>query len=85
MPETLPKTIQDRVEKGTTIVWIQPQTTRGLQPTTRFVHRGTAVAAITEASNASGFSQSAEAQLNLLRLVRLAMKPELLTSMELHK
>jgi hypothetical protein len=85
MPETLPKTIQDKVEKGTTIVWIQPATIRGWEPRTRFVHRGTGVAAITEASNASGFSRSAEAQLNLLRLVRLAMKPELLNSMDLHK
>lgn len=82
MPETLPKTIQDKMEKGTTIIWIQPQTIRGLEPKTRFVQRGAAVAAITEASNASGFSQSAEAQLNLLQLVRLAMKPELLTSIE---
>ena len=85
MPETLPKTIQDKIEKGTAIIWIQPQTIRGLEPITRFVHRGGAVAAITEASNASGFSQSAEAHLNLLRLVRLAMKPELLTTIEVNK
>jgi len=85
MPETLPKTIQDKVEKGTTIVWIQPQTVRGLEPTTRFINRGAAVVAITDAPHASGFAQSAEAQLNLLQLVRLAMKPELLTSIDPHK
>jgi len=71
--------VEQNAQAGVGIVWINPAGQVRLEPVTRFFQRGRGVVAVTDAG-AIGNLTTPQGQLNLLRLARFAVKPELLTS-----
>jgi hypothetical protein len=84
MPRGLARTIRERAKAGVAIVWIQPPADRQprLEPTTYRLDIGHGVV-VTDAHTMAALDEDPLAQLNLIRLARLALEPALLQLPEL--
>jgi hypothetical protein len=78
MPARLPRRIAARCKTGLAAVWIQPPAGRlpKFQPSFYPVQLGQGTVVVAEARMVADLAENPVAQLNLVRLARLAMRPE---------
>jgi len=78
MPEDLAARIKTVAQRRAAVVWIQPPTERrkGIKPSFYSVSIGKGTVVVAQAALFEGLSSNPGAQLNLIRMAQLALRPE---------
>jgi hypothetical protein len=79
MREDLPKRIKALAQMGAAVVWIQPppeDKRQGLKPSFYAVPEGKGAVVVVQADQVANLAEKPQAQLNLIQLARLALRPE---------